>query len=59
MPGEHKDVRTARRENKGPRKELNRTLQKTEDARGKRSTGRESRFGLARPVPVLVRRRFR
>jgi len=40
----------ARSENKGPRKELNETHQKAEDARGKGGTGRDSRFGLARPV---------
>ncbi len=34
----------------GPRKELNETHQKAEDARGKGSTGRDSGFALARPV---------
>ena len=48
--GEHKDVRTARPENNSPRKELNETHHKAEEARGNGSAGRDSRFGLARPV---------
>jgi len=39
-------------DHEGPRKELNETHQKAEDARGKGSTGRDSGFGLARPVQL-------
>jgi hypothetical protein len=46
----HRDSRTAQ----GPRKELSNTHQKAEAAKVKGSTGRDSRFGLARPVPVQV-----
>ena len=52
VPGEHKDVRMAWPEHEGPRKETNETHQKAEDARGKGSTGRDSGFGLARPVQL-------
>ena len=60
VPGEHRDVRTARPDEEhrspvpadrwGPR-EPNETHHGANDARVKGSTGRDSRFGLARPVP--------
>ncbi len=51
LPGEHKDVRMARPENDSPRGTAINTHHEAEEARCKRSTGRDSRFGLARPVP--------
>jgi hypothetical protein len=45
-------MRMTRPENKSPRKETNETHQAAKEIRGKReSTGRDSGFGLARPVP--------
>jgi hypothetical protein len=41
-----------RPENKDSRKESNETRQQAEEAAGKGSTGRDSGFGLARPVQL-------
>jgi hypothetical protein len=45
-------ARMGRPENKDSRKESNETRQQAEEAAGKGSTGRDSGFGLARPVQL-------